>query len=512
MKTYVGMPSQDPIRPSEGWPWIPGTNMPPASPASDDRSLQPPTPGTAVRSLLRAGVICALLTACLACLPRIGKAAERKAEEGTPALSGIRPGMNRSQAQAALKAAHPELRFWEGFTAPQSQYGIQPRSWFRPANVAALTALLATDKSQPEGSTAFEPDCQRDKGSMTVVKVLLSPEPREQKVVLVDEYRRYCGPGPTTDAEIDRLRRQFGAASVRQYRIGPDGKRILPEEGMGTLADPLRPFLEWYYGEQRQAAVSALERLLGPPQFGGWGTYENVGLSVPGTLVHTEIGSADRDYVSSIRTLYWNPAAMKSYYRRLDQLLAEYDRIHLGIGQLENAEALARVQLPPAPEDPLVPAPGPAPAAAPAPPSPLAQAARQSAMPVLAAPVERPSPQPDVPAMTAGQTAPPATAGSSQPAPAPVIYVALHRLALLASADDAQPLLGSNLKPVSCDATARLQTLESAAGFARVRTLDRSKCRAQGVMGIYEGWVREAEIGPAGQSECLLLSQIKLRC
>jgi len=320
----------------------------------------------ATRRALAIAVLAALAGVALGTLP--AAAQDNKPDASMAAkvsLAGVRPGMSKAEAIAAIKAFDPQLVVVEGYTSfGNGMRYTAPRFSFKPASTAYFSTLIVIERSEvmrgrpgpvterdlrtyASPSTFGIPECHpgalvkqpREKVSYHVEFSAVLNDPR---VVLVDEQRVFCGHDVTVTSAIERLYQRYSRNVTRSLRIREDGLRVTqdtyPSVGTGGA------FLEWRY----TAAMGGmgLRNQVDMPLMDANGNYAGLGNASGGIAVHAEIRpTQDLAYMDSLRTLLWDDGAIAREARRKTSLYSELDRLGITVDQLGNRQLTDQVRL-----------------------------------------------------------------------------------------------------------------------------------------------------------------------
>lgn len=310
--------------------------------ASARPSLPPDAPGTAATPL--------------PATPR-GAATAATAPGRSLQIAGVRLGMTRSEAVAALHRFGPRLQIVDQYTAfGNGLLYTAGRTNFSPANVAFFSRLVAVDRGELGGASnaraietatavTYGPECGRVRGEheKLAYRVLFSVDLVDPRVVLVEERHWYCAHDVTVATAVQHLYEQFTPTVARRLRIRDDGLRVTPDT-YPSVNDGAA-FLEWRYGAP--AAGAMLTNQIQVPMVNAWGAYWMIGNPGGGIAVHAEIRPAnDLTYMGTVQTILWDDDAMANFYQRQNAMVSELDRLGIGIAQLGDHSRIAQVRLP----------------------------------------------------------------------------------------------------------------------------------------------------------------------
>ncbi len=284
-------------------------------------------------------------------------------------ILGVRPGMTRADAMAAMSRNATPVAIVEGYTA----YGngmlyIAPKSNFRPENVAFFSTLIGVDRRVAgkaglltDGdlrrigpSLLNAPPCPVGQAVIATVHVQFSADVADPRVVLVDEMRRFCGKTPTVASEVAALRKRFGDRPTSTLRIRDDGLRVTPDT-YGSVGGA-GAFLEWRYDRPMGALGLANQVQMPMQQLDG--SYWGFGNPGGGIAVHAEVRPTnDPTFIETIQTVLWDDDGMVDYGPRRYRLYEELDRRGIDLAHLADPrQATAVMQsLPPVRPTPKAP-------------------------------------------------------------------------------------------------------------------------------------------------------------
>jgi hypothetical protein len=278
-------------------------------------------------------------------------------------VAGVKPGMTKAQAEAAIKAFNPALVAVEMYSASNAGFIYhRPKFQFRPASAAFFTELAVMPRSRlkhgsgPLTQSDLEsgwtfakdghPDCGGDlvrtahTPDSVTYHVLFTADLQDPRVALIEEEHAYCARSLTVQAVIGKLYENWGKTPAIRQSIREDGVRITPDllPGAGQVA-----FLEWRYTSPmtRRQSLNPNDSMVNAAS----GLFDGFGNRDGGIAAHAEIiPTQDLAYMDRVNTALWDDAAMVNYYGKIGWVLSEMDRVGITIGGVGDKSLLAKVQ------------------------------------------------------------------------------------------------------------------------------------------------------------------------
>jgi hypothetical protein len=280
----------------------------------------------------------------------------------TASIAGVKPGMTKQQAIAALKAFDPGLEPVEVYSVFQREIlSTVPRIELDHLATGFFTQIVAIPRrdikkgrsgpitgedleSYNPGSGFGEPGCPELQTAPDSVAyhILFSPDLLDPRVVLVDENRKYCGKEVATKSVFEKLYDRYSKNVASKLNVRSDGYRLISEDGTGDFLSVAS--LDWRLSDKQGVRI-LIHQPHTPIVNYVQNIYEDLGNAGGGIAVHAELYPTPAwVYLKGHRIVLWDDDALVNYYRRVGGILSELDRLDINIGQLGNKDLIAKVR------------------------------------------------------------------------------------------------------------------------------------------------------------------------
>ncbi len=267
------------------------------------------------------------------------------AEVATLNIDGVRLGMSKAEALAALKKANPSDKPVDIYAGYVAMHGLVmvPRQALRPADVDIFAALSVGPTAEALGCSPF----RKSKAPLSNTTVLFTADLKAPQVAYIEKYTGHCGDNLPVKAAIGGLIDRFSADVARAENVDLTLRRISGEMP-GNVA-----LLEWRWG-----ASGPLRNQMGTGrEFTVSNIPSDLGNAKGGVVVHAHIESepGNINYLKSTTLYLWDDVRMATYYQDQAAVLRQVNAMGYGVGDLDKPDVVARVMAAVAP----APAPDP---------------------------------------------------------------------------------------------------------------------------------------------------------
>lgn len=272
------------------------------------------------------------------------------------ALGGVRPGMTRQQAVAALKVDNPRLLIFEAYTTVGMGM-LWTGAAVKPDHSGFFSRLIAVAPDDPvfaragghenyKSSAYFGvascyvgPVSKPGRKESVVLVVDFSPSLADPRVVLIRESRHYCrGAVPSDRDVIADLYRKYPMATSATFGLNDKGTRIGPDPSVSRYF----AFIEWRAGGP---TLRVLDERYGTGDADAGLARNAMGHAGGGLVLHAEIGIGFPSEVEYLTTLLWNEDAMTDHGKRQGLLLTRMDQADVMVGDVNDPKKRERVDM-----------------------------------------------------------------------------------------------------------------------------------------------------------------------
>jgi hypothetical protein len=312
---------------------------------------------------------CRLAILCAVCLPLLAPPLSHAqppsaspVSASTASIAGVKPGMTKQQAIAALKAFDPGLEPVEVYSVFQREsLSTLPKIRLDHLATGFFTQIVAIPRREIKkgrpgpitgedlefynpGPGFGEPGCPelQTAPDSVVYHILFSPDLSDPRVVLVDENRSYCSKEVATKSVFEKLYDRYSKNVVSKLNVRSDGYRLTSEDGTGDFLSVAS--LDWRLSDKQGVRI-LIHQPHSPIFNNNYNQYEDLGNAGGGIAVHAELYPTPAwVYLKGHRVVLWDDDAMANYYKRVGGILSELDRLDINIDKLGDKQLLAKVK------------------------------------------------------------------------------------------------------------------------------------------------------------------------